>query len=177
MEFQVRVRTISSPSRKAEAAVPARGPLSAESLGILARLRALSTKLADSLEQALIDLNDGTRLTYIGPVGEAREVMRAAAQMLAPESEIRKQSWFVGVKQGDKTNPSQAERLRYAVQRRGGDFATAVDTADVVDAKIGRLGRLVYQRASAGFHTENEQREARVIIGYVFALLDDILPG
>src|SRR5712691_2900008 len=112
-EFQVQVRGIVS-HRKVEPVVPARGPLSGQSAAILARLRGLSSNLADSLEQALTDLNDGSRLTYIGPVGEAREVMRATVQLLAPDEEIRKQPWFVGIPQGKKTNPSQAERIRYA---------------------------------------------------------------
>src|ERR1700724_2677273 len=86
-EFQVKVRgTIAH--RKVDAVVPARGPLSGQNAAILARLRDLSSNLANSLEQALIDLNDGTRLTYIGPVGESREVMRAAVQLLAPDEEI-----------------------------------------------------------------------------------------
>jgi hypothetical protein len=174
-EFQVQLREVPT-RRKLDAVVPARGPLSGQNAAILARLRKLSGDLADSLEQALTDLNDGTRLTYIGPVGEAREVLRATIQLLAPDEEIRKQPWFVGIKQGQRTNPSQAERMRYAVQRRGGHYQQLLETTDMVEERMGRLSRLVYQRASAGFHTDGQQREARLILGYVFLFLDDVLP-
>src|SRR4051794_13883748 len=76
-EFQVRVR---NPNRKLEAVVPARGPLSEREINILGRLRKLSAALGESLEQALRDLNDHSRLSYVGPAGEVREVMRAAVQ-------------------------------------------------------------------------------------------------
>ena len=72
-EFQVRVRQL---PRKPAPVVPARGPLSGRDAAILMRLRKLSPTLADSLEQALQDLNDDTRLSYVGPAGEFREVMR-----------------------------------------------------------------------------------------------------
>jgi hypothetical protein len=132
--------------------------------------------LADSLEQALRDLNDGTRLTYVGPAGEAREVMRGAIQLFADDDAIKRQSWFEGVKQGNQTNPSQAERLRYVVQLRGGDERQAADAVDMIDARIGRLGRNVYQRASAALHADNQRQEVRKLTGWVFAVLDEVLP-
>src|SRR4051794_26737556 len=102
-ELQLRVR---QPVWRTEPAVPARGPLSGRDAHILARLRRHSPTLADSLEQALKDLNDHTRLTFMGPAGEIREVMRAAVQMFAPDDEVRSQPWFKGVEQGGKVNPT-----------------------------------------------------------------------
>jgi hypothetical protein len=174
-EFQVRVRQ-RPVSRAPAVVVPARGPLSGAHASILGRLRSLSSRLADSLEQSLTDLNDGTRLTYVGPVGEAREVLRASIQLLAPDEELRKQPWFVGTSHGKKMSPTQAERMRYAVQIRGADFERASEVSDMIDERVGRFGRMVYQRASAAFHAENQRREVRVLVGYVFALLDDVLP-
>ena len=174
-EFQRRVRQLSAP-RRIEAVVPARAPLSGPHADIMARLRRQSLELADSLEQALTDLNDGSRLTYVGPAGEAREVMRATIQLFAPDEEIKKQPWFEGVKQGNQTNPSQAERLRFVVQSRGGDHRQAAEAVDMIDARIGRLGRNVYQRASAALHADNQRQEVRKLIGWVFAVLDEVLP-
>ena len=175
VEFQRRVRQLSAP-RRIEAVVPARAPLSGPHADIMARLRRQSLELADSLEQALTDLNDGSRLTYVGPAGEAREVMRATIQLFAPDEEIKKQPWFEGVKQGNQTNPSQAERLRFVVQSRGGDHRQAAEAVDMIDARIGRLGRNVYQRASAALHADNQRQEVRKLIGWVFAVLDEVLP-
>jgi len=173
-EFQVQVRRLPI-SRKTAPVVPARSPLSGQQVTILERLRRLSPKLADGLEQSLIDLNDGTRLTYVGPAGEAREVLRAAIQLLAPEDEVRKQKWFEGVKQGNNVNPTQSERTRYAVQQRRRDYKQASEVSELIDERIGRLSRLVYQSASAAFHTSNQQQEVRRLIGYVFVLLDEVL--
>src|SRR3954447_8406252 len=83
-EFQRSVRR--SARANAKPIVPARAPLSETNTEILlVRLRGLSPGLADSLEQALADLNDNTRLSYVGPAGEIREVLRAAIQQLAPD--------------------------------------------------------------------------------------------
>jgi Predicted pPIWI-associating nuclease len=173
-EFQSQVRRLPIPRRGA--VVPARGTLSSDHVAILARLARLSPKLAAGLEQSLVDLNDGTRLTYVGPAGEAREVLRTAIQLLAPDEEVRKQTWFVGIKQGNKMNPSQAERTRYAVQQRRGDFDQSAEVSELIDQRIGRLARNVYQRASAAFHADEHLREVRRLLGYVFVLLDDVLP-
>jgi hypothetical protein len=174
-EFQLRVRRLPS-ARRIEPIVPARGPLSGAHAAIMDRLRKLSPELADSLEQALKDLNDPSRLTYLAPAGEAREVLRGTVQRLAPDDEIRKERWFVGIQQGGKTNPSQTERVRYAVQQRGGDFSDVAGAADLVDERIARLGRSVYQRASGGLHTDIQRQDVRKLLGWVFAVLDEVLP-
>jgi len=140
------------------------------------RLRSVSTHLADGLQQSMEDLSDQTRLTYVGPAGEAREVLRGCIQLLAPDGEVRKQPWFIGVQQGKRLNPTQAERTRYAVQQRGRDHGHAIESTEMIDERVGRLGRMVYQQASAALHARNQRREVRVLIGYVFALLDDVLP-
>jgi hypothetical protein len=174
-EFQAQVRRLPD-SRRGEAVVPARSPLSGQQSATLNRLRSLSPGLADGFEQALIDLNDGTRLTYVGPAGEAREVLRAAIQQLAPDDEIRKQKWFEGNRQGANVNPTQSERSRYAVQQRRKDYKQAAEVSEVIDEKIGRLSRLVYQSASAAFHTSEQRQEVSRLIGYIFVLLDEVLP-
>jgi hypothetical protein len=102
--------------------------------------------------------------------------MRATIQLFAPDDEVRGQSWFKGSQQGNQVNPTQTERLRYAVQRRGGDQGQAADAVDMIDERIGRLGRNVYQRASASFHATNQRQEVRKLIGWVFAVLDEVLP-
>jgi hypothetical protein len=173
-EFQLRVRQ--PPQRRAEAVVPARGPLSGRDAAILARLRHLSPALADSLDQALKDLNDQSRLSYVGPAGEVREVMRAAVQLLAPDDEVKKQPWYVGIEQGGKRNPSQAERIRLAVQRQGGTKDQVKDIDGLVDELVGQIGRRTYTMASSAFHAGTMQARVRKLAGWVFAVLDEILP-
>jgi hypothetical protein len=172
-EFQTRVRQ--SP-RKMEAVVPARGPLSGQEANILARLRRHSLALADSLEQVLKDLNDQTRLSYVGPAGEIREVLRATIQMFAPDHEVRKQPWFVGIEQGGKVNPSQAERTRYAVQQRGGNKDQVREVDELIDQLVGQISRQTYSAASSSFHAGALQTKVRKLTGWIFAVLDEILP-
>jgi Predicted pPIWI-associating nuclease len=173
-EFQVQVRR---PARRVEAVVPARGPLSGREAGILARLRKQSPLLANSMEQALRDLNDHTRLSYVGPAGEVREVMRATVQLLAPDDEVRKQAWFIGVKQGGKHNPSQAERTRYAVQQRRGSKDQVKDVDALIDSLVGEIGRRTYTVGSGKFHAGTNQEAVSKLAGWVWAILDEVLPA
>ncbi|MGH8825142.1 MAG: hypothetical protein ACRDVN_11765 [Jiangellaceae bacterium] len=172
-EFQMRVR---QPPRKVEAVVPARGPLSGRDADILARLRRHSPPLADSLEQALTDLNDHTRLSYVGPAGEVREVMRATVQMFAPDDEVQKQPWYKGIAQGGKRNPSQAERIRYAVQQQGGAKNQAKGSAELIDELVAQIGRQTYSMGSSALHAGTLQGKVRKLTGWVFAILDEVLP-
>ncbi len=166
----------SNPIRKVEAVVPARGPLSGRDAHIIARLRRHSEPLADSLEQVLKDLNDHTRLSYVGPAGEIREVLRATVQLFAPDDEVRAQSWFVGYAVGNKVNPTQAERVRYAVQMRGGsrDQVNGMDV--LIDQQVGQIGRQTYNTGSSAFHAGTIQANVRKLTGWVFAMLDEVLP-
>jgi Predicted pPIWI-associating nuclease len=175
-EFQTRVRQIPAGSRNLDAVVPARGPLSGSQAGTMARLRRLSPRIADSFEQALRDVNDGTRLTYGAPAGEAREVLRQAIDAMAPDDQVRRQSWFKGYVKDGNVEATQAERVQYAAQLRGGDYRAANEATEIIDQRIGRLGRMVYKSGSAALHAETQQTEVRKMMGYVFAVLDDVLP-
>lgn len=173
-EFQVKVR---QPLRRVAPVVPSRGPLSGRESEILGRLRRQSPAFADSLEQALTDLNDHTRLSYVGPAGEIREVMRAAVQLLAPEEEVRKQTWFVGIEQGGKRNASQAERTRYAVQQRRGSKEQVQDIDALIDELVGQIGRRTYTVGSGAFHAGASREAVWKLAGWVWALLDEVLPS
>lgn len=173
-EFQVQVR---QPPRRVEAVVPARGPLSAREAAVLARLRRQSGSLADSMEQALRDMNDPGRLSYMGPAGEVREVMRAAVQLMAPDDEVRKQPWYVGIEQGKKRNPSQAERTRYAVQRRRGSREQVQVMDELIDELVGKVSRTTYSAGSSALHAGADQEAVWKLTGWVWAVLDEVLPA
>lgn len=176
-EYQVKVRELTRSSRPLEhAAVPTRGPLSGRQLSTLERLKAISPSLAASLEQVLRDLNDSTRLSYVGPAGELREVMRSAIQLLAPDSEVRNQPWFVGVRRGEKTQPTQAERTRLAVQKQRGNADQLKDSDDLVDSLVGKISRETYAVGSKTFHAGAAQSNVLKLTGWVFAILDEVLP-
>lgn len=175
-EFQAQTREFGRPTRRSDAVVPARAALSGRDLEVLARLRALSPSLADSLDQALRDLNDSTRTSYMGPAGELREVMRATIQKLAPDDEVRKQTWYKGIPQGNKTNPSQAERTRYAVQKQRGSEEQARELDGLIDQSIAKVTRETYASGSSALHAGTAQKQVRKLTGWVFAVLDEVLP-
>ena len=172
-EFQHRVR---QRPRSSAVVVPARAPFSSRDAVVMERLRLFSSLLADSLEQCLRDLNDPTRLSYIGPAGELREVMRATIQQLAPDELVRAQPWFKGTTQGDKTNPTQSERARFAVQQRGGSHDQVSEIDSLVEASVGRISRSTYTTSSRSFHAGAAQEQVQKLTGWVFAILDEVLP-
>jgi hypothetical protein len=145
-------------------------------MNILLRLRRQSPSLADSFEQVLKDINDHTRLSYVGPAGEVREVLRSCVQSLAPEDEIMKQPWFTGIVQDGKKRPSQAERTRYAVQIRGGHRNQAKRADELIDELVGQIARDTYTTGSSALHAGTLQEKVRKLTGWVFALLDEVLP-
>lgn len=175
-EYQLQVRAVRRKPTTAAAVIPARGPLSRRQLAVLDRLRRLSPSLAESLEQALRDLNDPTRLSYMGPAGEVREVLRAAIQKLAPDVDVKAQPWFKGYEQGGKVNPTQVERTRYAVQNRGGSTDQAKATDELIEELVGKVSRETYQVGSKSFHAGAIQGEVEKLAGWIFALLDEALP-
>ena len=115
------------------------------------------------MDQALRDINDHTRLTYMGPACELREVMRAAIHLFAPDEEVRKQVWFKGNEQDG--NPTQAERVRYAVQQRGRSRDQVQGTGEVIDQLVGRIGRETYKVGSKAFHAGVVRKDVETLAG------------
>ena len=147
-------------------------PTRAVANALSSRLERLSPDLAASYQQVLADMEDERRSTYLGPAGEIREVLRAAIHLLAPDEDVQAQPWYVG----HEGRPTQAERIRYSVQQRSEGQVSPVEAAEIVDTKVGRLGRVLYQRASRAFHVGTQREELERIVGYVDAVLNEILP-
>jgi hypothetical protein len=140
-------------------------------------LARLSQPLADSLEQSLRDLNDPNRLSFVGPAGEVREVMRAAIQILAPDEEIRAQPWFIGHRQGNNDNPTQAERTRLAVQKVRGNTDQVRELDSLVDQLVGKIARETYASGSRAFHAGTARDDVWKLTRWVFAVLGEVLPN
>ena len=147
-------------------------PVTAAPGSLAIRLERLSPDLAVSYGQVQVDMADPNRETFLGPAGEIREVMRAVIHLLAPDEEVQSQTWYVGV----DDRPTQAERIRYIVQQQSAGEASPVEAADIVETKVGRLGRVLYSRASRAFHVGTQREELDRIVGYVDAVLNEILP-
>ncbi len=157
-------------------AAPAETPVSQHQADILARLRRHSSALADSMVQALRDISDQTRLTYMGPAGEVREVMRATIQLFSPDEQVRKQLWFKGYEHDGRIKPTQAERIRYAVQQRGGNKDQVIRADHVIDSLLGEIGRETYKVGSKALHAGVVRRDVRRLAEWVFVVLGEVLP-
>lgn len=147
-------------------------PLTSEQVALAARLAAVDPDLAISYRQVLTDIAE-MRGTYVGPAGEIREVLRGTIAQLAPEADVKAQSWFVG-HEGRSTH---AERIQYATQQnRDSPSEQTLKSDEILDGKIGRLGRSLYERSSKALHAGTQQKEVRRIVDWVEVVLDEILP-
>jgi hypothetical protein len=141
---------------------------------VVERLEALNPGLARSYRQALVDIEDTTRESYLGPAGELREVLRGAITALTPDDEtIKEQPWF----KGHEGKPTQAERVRFIMQQRPEGHGPAGVATELVEEKTGALGRDLYVRASRALHSGTEREEVVKIEVYVRGVLLDVLPS
>lgn len=141
---------------------------------ILKRLTSFDEAIARSYRQALVDLNDPDRLTYVGPATELREVLGATIRRLSPpDDEIVSRSWF----KGHEGKPTQAERIR-AILGDKARYAPPTKTLEIIDATIGSVARSTYSRASAATHLGRSTGREDVgrLRPWVDAVLGEILP-
>ena len=141
---------------------------------ILRRLTSLDEAIARSYKQALLDLDDPNRFTYVGPATELREVLGATIRRLSPpDGEIASRSWF----KGHQGKPPQAERIR-AILSDKARYAPAIKTFDMINETIGSVARSTYNRASAATHLGRSADRADVsrLRPWVDAVLGEILP-
>lgn len=147
---------------------------SQETSPLASRLSVVSSAVELSYQQAIRDLEDRDRLTYVGPATELREVLGATIRTLSPEDDaIRSEPWF----KGHEGRPTQAERIR-AILADKERAQPAVKALEIVNEAIGAVGRLTYSRASAATHLgrESPRDEVERIKNWVDAVLEEILP-
>jgi hypothetical protein len=89
-------------------------------------------------------------------------------------SSTRAESWYVG----HDGRPTQAERIRYILHQQHPDASdeAASEAAELVETRVGRFGRMLYSRTSGAFHAGTQREELDRIVGYVEAVLNEILP-
>ena len=144
------------PSERAATAVPvARPSLTTDQQDLAARLAAVDPNLGLSYQQVLADVGE-LRDTYVGPAGEIREVLRGTITQLAPDAAVMGQPWF----KGHDGKATHAERIRYALQQNHAtEDAQTLKAFEILDTKIGQLGRSLYERTSKALHAGTRQKE------------------
>lgn len=153
-------------------------------LDILQRLGNVVPDLANSYKQVLFDLADERRISFKGTASELREVLRTTLDILAPDEQIRKQSWFKESRKRfkdeklRKRKPTMTEKTRYILETRAIDSSeieTAGKAITDIDERLGAVVRAVYRRASSASHVQKEKEEVMQVLRYVNALLFEIL--
>lgn len=148
---------------------------------VVQRLEKISPALADAYRQVLLDLSDTARMSYRGPANELREILREVLDALAPDAEVKAETWFRKAKNSPPKDqpPTQSEKARYiAIQRGLGSSAreTVEEAATAVEERLGNVVRALYKRSNAATHIQREIKEVLQILRYADAILLELLP-
>jgi hypothetical protein len=150
---------------------------------VVVRLRALDSDLADSYEQAVLDVEDLERLSYRGPAAELREVLTGVLHKLAPTSDVEATDWYKEARRSGarkETTPTRAERTRYILRSRlKGSAVTegAESYTSMVEERLEGVVSATYKRGSAATHAGTERGEVELLLPYLNALLRELLTG
>lgn len=175
---EIKDASIQTLARSAERSDAGLGPsdLTPAELRLLTTLEALLPTAAASYRQAVLDLNQGERLSYRGTASELREALRETLDHLAPDGEVTRQQGFK--LEGNMTRPSMKQKARFVLVSRGRSktqAAVAEKSLEVVENLVGEVVRATYDRASLATHLETTRAEVVRIKRYVDTLLFDLL--
>lgn len=146
------------------------------------RLRKLDGDLADSYEQAVIDIENEDRVSYRGPAAELREVLTGILHILAPNAEVEATDWYREARRSGarkEPTPTRSERTKYILRSRVKGSAvseTAESYMRSVEDRLADLINTTYRRGSAATHGGGERSELQTLLPYINALLRELLP-
>jgi hypothetical protein len=144
---------------------------------LISTLEQLVPSAAQSYRQGLQDLRTTEkRFSFKGTACELRETLREILDNLAPDNEVRRQSWFK--QEPDCNGPTMKQKVRYIMMSRGKNKAQRTLTEksiDLIENPYGDVTRAVYNRASLSTHVETTKQEVSQMKRYLDAVLFDIL--
>lgn len=129
-----------------------------------------------SYRQAILDLNDGNRVSYRGPAAELREVLREVLDHLAPDKDVMAAPGFKLEK--DRPKPTMKQKVRFILKARDEGASTvevpekAMESAESI---IGGLARSIYTYGSVVTHVAGERSQVVRLKRYVEAVLSHLL--
>lgn len=147
-----------------------------------ARLRDLDRDLADSYEQAVLDIQEPARMSYRGPAAELREVLTGVLHILAPNPRVEATDWYREARRfGNRTEPTptRAERIKFILRERtkGSAITQAGESfMSSVEERLASVVNATYKRGSAATHGGTEREELIQLLPYVNAILRELLP-
>jgi hypothetical protein len=143
---------------------------------IISTLEGLVPSAALSYEQAMLDLAEGSRVSYRGTANELREALRETLDYLAPDDQVMQADGFQ-LEQG-RARPTQRQKVRYILRSRGRparETKSPEDAASLVEGLTASLARSVYERSSVSAHVGTTRQEVEQVRMYVETVLADLL--
>lgn len=150
-------------------------PHSGEEEEIIAKLEALVPSAAQSYKQAILDLSDGTRVSFRGPALELREALREVLDHLAPDSEVTAGPEYAQEK--NRAGPTMKQKVRFIMKKRGKRSSSDAPelAATTFEEAFAGLTRAVYERSSKAAHVAGERQTVVQLRRYVVAILHEII--
>lgn len=143
---------------------------------IIATLSTMLPSAAFSYQQAIIDLQVDSRLSWRGPATDLREAMRETLDYLAPDDEVTSMEGFK--LEAGTSGPTMKQKVRYILKKRGiSRTASATQEAAIesVENAVGSFVRSVYTRSSVSTHTPTDKSEVLRIRDLVRVTLCELL--
>ena len=150
---------------------------SADEQILISTLEQIVPTAAESYKQGILDLNDSVkRLSYRGAAAEFREALRETLDHLAPDDDVKKESWYKLEKNQNK--PIMKQKVRYILASRGKGKtkrAGAEKTVELIETLCDSIARAIYDSASLATHVLTTKAEVYQLKRYMDALLFDLL--
>lgn len=154
---------------KRDAVAAGGGEVSRMDAQLAEALEQINPGLAANYEQALNDLADASRSSYLGAAAGLREVLSVSLRILAPDEMVVKDPGYRAREDGKVTRQL---RVDYLVRSRPRNVRMLTEVASKLDA----LAEHIYDRTSRITHLGHSEREELVTIElYLRALLRDLL--
>jgi hypothetical protein len=142
---------------------------------LVTTLEALVPSAALSYRQLLLDLEDGSKISYRGTANELRSVLWDVLDRLAPDESVVAAPDFKYER--DRKAPTQKQKARFILKSRLGEKSrkTAEVSIEVLEERVGALSRAVYDRSSISTHVAGSRAEVVQVKMYLDTVLSELL--
>lgn len=143
---------------------------------IIDTLTKVAPSAALSYQQALIDMQSESRLSWRGPATDFREALRECLDHLAPDNDVESQSGFK--LQPNTSRPTMKQKVKFILKKRklkNTVIETTENSVDLIEEIFGSFTRSVYARASISTHTHTARSEVNRIHDLVRFIFREIL--
>ena len=149
--------------------------LTDEDRKIVERLATIALSASASYKQAILDLNDGGRISFRGPALELREALREVLDHLAPDDQVVSAPGYTHEK--DRAGPTMKQKVRFIMKRTGkrSSSQTPEQALGAFEESVASLARTVYESSSRATHVASERQVVMQLRRYIIAVFHDLL--